>query len=111
MLDDLPQLHFPFAGTMKSLRVKDFTLARCTPGRSLACWLMMVIIALNASFAWAEDEILVGHSAAGQLKVEVGFDQPLGLEVSVFPGISGYATGEVGFHSAPFDEPINDFFQ
>jgi hypothetical protein len=29
----------------------------------------------------------------------------------VFPGFPGYATGEVGFHSAAFDQPTNDFFQ
>jgi hypothetical protein len=31
--------------------------------------------------------------------------------VSVFPGISGYATGEIGVHSTVFDDPTNDFFQ
>lgn len=59
----------------------------------------------------AEDELVVGHDSLGQLKVEIGFDQPLGLPVSVFPGWPGYATGEVGFHSAAFDEPTNDFYQ
>lgn len=59
----------------------------------------------------AEDDLVVGHDSLGQLKVEVGFEQPLGLPVSVFPGWPGYATGEVGFHSAAFDEPTNDFYQ
>ena len=53
----------------------------------------------------------VGHNAAGQLQVQVDFEQPLGLPVSVFPGSPGYATGEVGFHSTPSDDPANDFFQ
>lgn len=58
-----------------------------------------------------ETEILVGHSAAGQLKVDPGFTQPLELEVSIFPGISGYATGLLGMHSSDLDEPGNDFFK
>src|SRR5258706_16219723 len=57
-----------------------------------------------------EEEVLVGRSAAGKLRVEVGFSL-LGLEASIFPGISGYATGEVGLHSTVLDEPTNDFFQ
>jgi hypothetical protein len=72
---------------------------------------MAVCIGSSASPARAEDEMNVGHSAAGQLKVQVDFEQPLGLPVSVFPGSPGYATGEVGFHSAPSDDPANDFFQ
>jgi hypothetical protein len=59
----------------------------------------------------AEDEIEFGHNAAGQLKAEIGFEPPLGLPVSVFPGIPGYATGEVGFHSTVLDDPTNDFYQ
>lgn len=55
--------------------------------------------------------MVIGHNALGQLKVQIGFDQPLGLPVSVFPGWPGYATGEVGFHSAAFDQPTNDFYQ
>lgn len=57
-----------------------------------------------------EEEILVGRTAANNLKVRVGFDV-LGLPISPFPGITGYATGEVGFHSTILDEPANDFFQ
>ena len=74
----------------------------------------MLIAALGAAVALrapAEDEILAGRTAAGQLKVEVGFAQPLPLLVSVYPGITGYATGDVGVHSTIFDDPANDFFQ
>jgi hypothetical protein len=59
----------------------------------------------------AEEEILVGRNAAGQLKINVGYTQPFVLPVSVYPGISGYATGELGFHSTLFDDPTNDFFR
>jgi hypothetical protein len=61
--------------------------------------------------AIAEDDIEVGHNTAGQLVVSIGFTPPLGLPVSVFPGFPGFATGEVGLHSAAADEPTNDFFQ
>ncbi len=63
------------------------------------------------SQALAEEEIDVGRTAAGQLKVEIGFTQPLELAASVYPGISGYATGEMGLHSIFFDDPENDFLQ
>ena len=53
----------------------------------------------------------IGRSASGQLKVKVEFIQPLGLEVSTIPGFPGYATGDVGFHSAAPDEPADDFFE
>jgi hypothetical protein len=66
------------------------------------------LVALRAS---AEEEILAGRTAAGQLKVEVGFAQPLALSASVYPGITGYATGDVGLHSTIFNDPANDFFQ
>ena len=59
----------------------------------------------------AETEIHVGRSAAGQLKVEAELPQPHELEPSVFPGITGYATGLIGVHSVEFDEPTNDFLQ
>jgi hypothetical protein len=73
--------------------------------------LLAFTILADGSLAAAENEIDVGHSAAGQLKVEVGFDFPLGLPVSPFPGLPGYATGEVGLHSTAADDPANDFFQ
>src|SRR5689334_5111755 len=68
-------------------------------------------IALMVWPARAEEEIIVGRSAAGQIKVDVGFTPPLELPVSVFPGISGYATGELGVHSILLDDPGHDFFQ
>ena len=72
----------------------------------------IVLLLLAAPFSMlAEDELEIGRNSLGQLKVQVGFEQPFGLPVSVFPGWPGYATGEVGFHSAAFDEPTNDFYQ
>jgi hypothetical protein len=74
-------------------------------------------LALATCFSWgvslasAEEEITVGRSTAGQLKVLLDFAQPLSLEVSIFPGISGYATGELGIHSTLLDNPTNDLFQ
>jgi len=54
---------------------------------------------------------VISRSAAGQLQVGIDFAQPSRLPVSVFPGMPGYATGEMGLHSAAFDEPTNDLFQ
>jgi hypothetical protein len=73
--------------------------------------ILRFLVASIALTSMAEDEILVGRNSAGQLQVHVEFDQPLELPVSVFSGISGYATGEVGLHSTLFDDPANDFFQ
>jgi hypothetical protein len=70
----------------------------------------MFSLALRAVSSSGEDEIIVGHNTAGKLKVEIGFSV-LGLESSVFAGVTGYATGAAGFHSAAFDEPADDFFQ
>ena len=59
----------------------------------------------------AEDEITMGRNAGGKIQVRVEFVLPLPLPVSIFPGITGFAIGEVGVHSAIFDEPEEDFFQ
>lgn len=71
----------------------------------------MFLAAISSPALADEDEILVGHNVAGQLKIDIEFTQPLELEASIFPGISGYATGLVGFHSTVLDDPANDFFQ
>jgi hypothetical protein len=77
----------------------------------IACLILATVVGLRELPASAEEEILAGRSAAGQLKVNIDFIQPLVLEASVFPGISGYATGELGFHSTILDDAANDFFQ
>jgi len=78
--------------------------------RSGFSWLLTALVAASALRAAAEDDLLVGRNAAGQLKLEIGFAQPFRL-ATIFPGVPGYATGEIGFHSAAFDDPDHDFFQ
>ncbi|MGC3960558.1 MAG: hypothetical protein QM813_22295 [Verrucomicrobiota bacterium] len=63
------------------------------------------------AFAHEEQVILVGRTAAGEIVVDTDFLQPVELPASVFPGITGYAGGELAFHSAIIDEPKHDFFQ
>jgi hypothetical protein len=70
-----------------------------------------LFITTTGSPALAEEEISVGHNAAGELKIQINFPLPLRLPVSVFPGMPGYVTGELGLHSAAVDDPGNDFFQ
>lgn len=77
-------------------------------------WLTLATIAasgVSQALAQEEEEILVGRSAAGELKVDMEFAQPVELPASIFPGISGYAIGELSFHSTILDDPANDFFQ
>ncbi len=73
--------------------------------------LILVALAVPPAPAHEEAVILVGRSAAGELKVDVDFEQPVGLEASIFPGTSGHATGELAMHSTILDDPANDFFQ
>ncbi len=58
-----------------------------------------------------ESEIIVSRTAAGQIQAATEFAQPLPLELSVFPGIAGHATGLMGIHSTIFDDPTNDSYQ
>lgn len=55
--------------------------------------------------------LLVGRTAAGELRVHMDFAQPVELPESIFPGIPGFATGELAFHSTVLDEPDEDLFQ
>lgn len=61
--------------------------------------------------AHEEQVISVGQNSLGSLVVDADFPQPVHLPVSIFPGITGYATGELAFHSTILDEPELDFFQ
>jgi hypothetical protein len=74
-----------------------------------AFWLLPLLLASGLSAQ--EEDVLLGQNSAGQLQVRIESTQPLELPPSIFPGISGYATGLLGFHSAALDEPTNDFFQ
>ena len=79
--------------------------------RLTVCFIAATMFLITNRAAADEQEILVGRTSAGTLVVRIEFDEPLVLPVSVFPGIPGYATGAVGFHSTILDEPTNDFFQ
>jgi hypothetical protein len=81
------------------------------PFQRIIPFVVLAVIGLGMMLVSAEVEIEVGHNTANQLVVQIGFNQPLGLPVSVFPGWPGFATGEVGLHSAAADDPAGDFFQ
>ena len=72
---------------------------------------MVIMTIVSSCPAEEEQEIVVGRSAAGELKIENEFTLPVELPVSIFPGIPGYATGELALHSTILDDPTNDFFQ
>jgi hypothetical protein len=75
------------------------------PGFALAA-----VAASCTSLLAHESEITVARTAAGRL---VGHNHAVSavvLEPSVFPGIDGFASGLVGFHSADLDEPAEDLF-
>jgi hypothetical protein len=67
-------------------------------------------IGLIATSHAHEEEITIGRSGAGQLKAHVEFEEALPLPASIVPGIFGFATGEVGIHSALLEEPLEDFY-
>jgi hypothetical protein len=71
----------------------------------------VIVMGMAQLEAHEETVILVGSNIAGELLVDCDFPQPVELPASVFPGISGYATGEMGIHSTILDDPTNDFFQ
>lgn len=81
--------------------------------RNIVCLTLAAFATVGVAQALAHEEveILVGRSAAGELKADSDYAQPVELPVSIFPGISGYVTGELAFHSTILDDPTNDFFQ
>ncbi len=62
-------------------------------------WATVAIISAASAAAHEETVITVGRSTAGDLIVDSDFAQPVELPVSIFPGISGFATGEIGVYS------------
>ena len=74
-------------------------------------WLTLAVSTTAPALAHEETVITVGRSAAGEVLVDSDFAQPVELAPSIFPGIPGFATGELGVHSTIFDDPTNDFFQ
>lgn len=83
-------------------------LSRNASGVALA---VLIVSSVFAAFAHEEQELVVGASAAGKLKLVPGFPQPFEVPPSIFPGISGFASGEIAFHSTILDDPTNDVFQ
>lgn len=82
-------------------------------GIRVAMTVLVAFVALTCESVLAHEEqvIVVGRNAAGALVVDSDFDQPVELPTSIFPGIPGYATGELAFHSLLADDPANDMFQ
>ena len=74
-----------------------------------AVWLGAAV-ALPA-LAHEEQVLLVGRTAAGELRGSHGFCPTGRASESIFPGIPGFATGELAFHSTVLDEPDEDLFQ
>lgn len=81
-------------------------MSRNLPARFAA---VSVLVALPA-MAMDHDEIVIGRTAAGQLKADVAFPQPVLLPASVFPGVPGWAFAVPGFASLEDDEPGEDHF-
>ena len=83
-----------------------------SPASTAIIVIAAVFIATTATLAFAhEAELLVGRSAAGQIKIVADLHHPIGLAPSIFPGIPGYAFGEPAFHATILDDAPNDFFQ
>jgi len=84
---------------------------RKSTGSLICIFLASALLAWPESSAAHEIVLLVGRSAAGQIKIDADLDHPVPLDLSIFPGIPGYAFGEPAFHSTILDDPTNDFFQ
>ena len=76
---------------------------------ALAC--IVVVAAMPTPAAGHETVLVVGRSAAGQLKISVDLHHAVGLPESAFPGIPGYAAASPEFHSVGSDDAANDFFR
>jgi autotransporter-associated beta strand protein len=75
--------------------------------------LFIALTVLNVSHGRAEDDVLVGHTAGGRIKARAEFPPPFLLPASIYQGISGFASGDLGFHSAydvTQDDPAGDFY-
>ncbi len=94
--------------TQKSYRIdlngKEMRVSKC-----VAIVSMLAAVSLAAA-QHKHDDIIVGRSAAGQLKIEFDFKQALPLEPA--SGIiNGWALDEPGFLSLKEDEPGEDLFR
>ena len=82
-----------------------------SPHMICACLAALLALCPPSIQAHEETELIVGRNAAGKLVIHADFEQPVALGESIFPGIPGYATAELAFHSAIVDVPNEDFFQ
>jgi hypothetical protein len=70
-----------------------------------------ILVAGSAVAHEGESVLLVAGTADGRLVVSVDLAEPTELAASIFPGIHGFATGELAFHSTLLDEPEENLFQ
>ncbi|GMU32771.1 MAG: hypothetical protein HS101_13025 [Planctomycetia bacterium] len=75
----------------------------------IVCAVATAVILSRAQFALAHG-VVIGQSAAGDLKVHIEVNQPIELPPSVFPGIIGAANASPGIASAEIDESDEDLF-
>jgi MYXO-CTERM domain-containing protein len=74
--------------------------------------LAFIVLAAAPAVAHGHEVVLlVGRTAAGQIKVDADLSHALAIPESVFPGIPGYAAADPAFHSTVLDDPGNDLFQ
>jgi MYXO-CTERM domain-containing protein len=77
------------------------------------------MVAALALVGWAgvsgalghEIVLLVGHNAAGQLKIDADLDHPVVMPVSPFPEVPGYFGSDPAFHSAIGDDVAGDLYE
>lgn len=60
--------------------------------------------------ALGHEEVMIGRSAANQLQMHSHDPMPFELPVSIFPGISGFASADIAFASLDTDSPGEDLF-
>lgn len=78
----------------------------------LGKWLIGAAAALSfCGAARGHEELIIGRTAGGQLKIHFHAPLPVEMPISVFPGFPAWAAFEQGFESTAFDEPDEDFFQ
>ncbi|GEM_PF-1355589 len=70
----------------------------------------LLACSLSIAFGHEPGEILVGRTATNQLVPHLDFEQPVEIPRSIFSGIPGFATAEIGFESLPVSEPTEDLF-
>lgn len=77
--------------------------------RILSC-LLLTALPLGADAQLPHGEVAIGRSASGQLVGHFESDGPVVVPRSVFAGITGFATGLIGFESIVVDEEAEGLF-